>query len=65
MMYNVGAWQIIMFVLMVLLAVIPFWKLYSRAGFSGAWALLAVIPLAPIVLLWVIAFIRWPDVDRD
>lgn len=35
-------------------------RILMRAGFSGWWALLALIPLVNLVMLWVFAFIDWP-----
>ena len=48
--------------LLILLAVlvVPYWKLWSRTGHSGAWALLMLVPLANIISLWVLAFKEWP-----
>ncbi len=31
-----------------------------RAGFSGWWVLLSIVPVAGLVLLWMFAFARWP-----
>lgn len=46
------------------LAVIPYWKIWSRTGHSGAWSLLMIVPVANLVSLWVLAFKQWPAVDR-
>ncbi len=48
--------------LLILLAlvVVPYWKIWSRTGHSGAWGLLMLIPLANIISLWVLAFKDWP-----
>lgn len=46
------------------LAVIPYWKIWSRTGHSGAWALLMLVPLANLISLWVLAFKKWPAIDR-
>ncbi|MEM8569413.1 MAG: hypothetical protein AAGG56_00770 [Pseudomonadota bacterium] len=54
----------IMFLLFAAIAVIPFWKLWSRTGHSGFWGLLAVIPLANLIALWVLAFKKWPTDDK-
>ena len=35
-------------------------RVLSRAGFSGWWALLALVPILNLVMLWVFAFIDWP-----
>jgi hypothetical protein len=40
--------------------VVPSWRIVKKAGYAGAWSLLAVVPLLNIVLLWVFAFGRWP-----
>ena len=59
-----GGFGSIVFALVVLaLLVVPYWKLWSRTGHSGAWALLMLVPLANIVSLWVLAFKRWPALD--
>ena len=42
------------------LIIVPYWKLWSRTGHSGAWALLMLVPLANIISLWVLAFKEWP-----
>lgn len=40
---------------------IPFWALYSRAGLSRAWLLLAVVPLLGMMLLWLVLAVKdWP-----
>ena len=43
-----------------ILFVVPFWKIIKRAGLKPALALLALIPGGMLVLLWVIAFAKWP-----
>ena len=56
---------IIGFLVSAALLVVPFWMLLPRAGLAPQWALVAVIPLGAIVLLWILAFRRWPgDVAR-
>jgi hypothetical protein len=40
--------------------VVPFWKIIKRAGLKPALALLALVPGGMLVLLWVIAFAKWP-----
>ena len=43
-----------------LLLVVPFVRILRRAGRSGWWALLLLIPtFGWIILPWVIAFMRW------
>jgi hypothetical protein len=51
---------LVMFAIFAALAVIPFWKLWSRTGHSGFWGLLAIIPLVNVIALWILAFKKWP-----
>ena len=47
-------------VLWVLLTVVPFWKICSKAGFPGALSLLMLVPVANVILPFYIAFAEWP-----
>lgn len=46
--------------LWVVVIVLPFWKIFSKAGFSGWLSLLLLLPLVNLVVLYVVAFVRWP-----
>ena len=50
----------VLYLVGAILVVIPFWMILPRAGIASAWALVALIPIAPLVLLWVLALKRWP-----
>lgn len=39
--------------------VIPYWKIFSKAGFAGALSLLMLVPLVNLIMLYVIAFSEW------
>jgi uncharacterized membrane protein YhaH (DUF805 family) len=43
-----------------LVFIVPTWKIVSKAGYSGAWSLLAFVPLINVIMLWVFAFAKWP-----
>lgn len=44
-----------------LLVLVPLWIILRRAGFSGGWALLALLgPLGLLVALAILAFRPWP-----
>jgi len=47
-------------VLGVLLTVLPFWKICTKAGFPGALSLLMLLPIANVILLFYLAFAEWP-----
>lgn len=36
----------------------------GRAGRAPYWGLLMLFPVLQIVFFWVLAFIRWPRIDR-
>jgi hypothetical protein len=38
---------------------IPYWKIFSKAGFAGALSLLMIIPLVNLIVLYVVAFSEW------
>lgn len=44
----------------LIIAVIPCWKIVSKAGYNGAWSLLMLIPLVNLIMLYVFAFNTWP-----
>lgn len=43
-----------------ILLVVPFWRLYKRTGFKPVFSLIALVPGGIVVLLWVVAFAKWP-----
>lgn len=50
-----------MFTPLMALLVVPTWRILQRAGFNGAWSLLMLVPLVGFVVLWVLAFVKWPN----
>jgi len=54
-----GVWLLFTIVMLVL-AVIAWWKIFSKAGYSGALALLCFIPLVNIIVFFWFAFSEWP-----
>ncbi len=45
--------------------VIPFWKLLKRMGFKPIFALVVLVPGGILVLIWVIAFAKWPELADE
>jgi hypothetical protein len=45
---------------LIFVVVIPFWQIFKKAGFSPRLALLMVIPVVGWVLLYYLAFAKWP-----
>lgn len=43
---------------------IPIFRIIHRTGHSGWWCLLVFFPLLNWIGLWVLAYARWPAVDK-
>ncbi len=57
---GISIWQILIMLIWVIVFVVPFWRIFPRAGWPAALSLLMLVPLLNLVLLWVLAFKRWP-----
>jgi hypothetical protein len=52
---------LIVHVLMSLLLIVPTWRIFVRAGFSGALSLFHLVPLVgSFIVMAVLAFSTWP-----
>ena len=47
-----------------LVIVIPFWKITSKAGYSGWLSLLMIVPIVNLIYLYFIAFAKWPSIAK-
>ncbi len=65
MMNNIGLPSILMMVVYAAVVVVPFFQLWKRTGHSGWISLLMLIPIVNLVMLYVLAFKRWPSVDQE
>jgi uncharacterized membrane protein YhaH (DUF805 family) len=54
----------VIFLLVIPVMIVPYWKIFSKAGFSGWLALLMLIPAANLVVLYVVAFSEWKIPQR-
>ncbi len=50
------AWMLVMAAVFL----IPFWRICSKAGFSGWLSLFMLIPLVNLLFLYFLAFSDWP-----
>lgn len=50
--------------IIAVLAIFPLFRIITRTGHSGWWSLLAFVPGLNWICVWVLAFVRWPAVDR-
>ena len=61
---QMGFSGLIMFLIMAILIILPFWFIFSKAGHSRWLSLLMVVPMVNIVMLYFLAFSTWPN-QRD
>ena len=61
-MYAGHGW---MMLVIAILLVVPVWRICQRAGYPGWLGLLILVPLANLVLLYFLAFARWPARDKE
>jgi hypothetical protein len=57
---------VILFIVIIpiVITVIPYWKICTKAGFPGPLSLLMLVPIANIILLFYLAFADWPSLHQ-
>jgi uncharacterized membrane protein YhaH (DUF805 family) len=67
-MHSIGAPELLLILLIIILFVlvvlIPYWRIFSKAGFSPWLSLLMLVPLANIVMLYFLGFSDWPSLKE-
>ena len=53
----------ILFVIVFLL--IPYWRIFRRAGYPPALSLLMLVPLVNVVMIYYLAFAEWPSFKQS
>src|SRR5437588_4541690 len=63
---NTGAFtgiflsSVIFSLIAIIFAVVIYWRIFSKAGYSGALGLLMFVPIANIIVLCILTFGQWP-----
>lgn len=57
---GVGPFGALIMLMILALSVVAFWRIFAKAGYSGAWGLFALFPPVQIFLLLFLAFAGWP-----
>lgn len=52
--------NLLIMLIAAIIVVIPFWRIFSKAGYSGWLSILMVIPIVNIIMLYFLAFADWP-----
>ncbi len=59
-MFGLGFGELLVLLVVVVIYLVPAWKIVSKAGYSGALSILSLLPLVNLVALFVFAFSDWP-----
>jgi len=52
-------------VFLIVIMAIPIAKILGRLGFSKWWTIVYFIPFVNIIGIWMLAYARWPAVNRS
>jgi hypothetical protein len=63
---NIGLPEVLLILVIVVagfavILLVPYWRIFGKAGFSPALSLLMVIPVVNICMLYFLAFSDWPS----
>ena len=59
-MFGLGGPEVAAIVVLSLFVILPFWKIFSKAGFSRLMSIAMLIPLLNFVMLLFLAYSEWP-----
>ena len=58
---SLSGFHFLVIAVVAVVLIVPFWKIFPRAGWSAPLALLMIVPVLNWILLWILAFKKWPD----
>ena len=61
--YGLGeytVWHVALLAVLIFLWVFPLWRILGKAGYTPPISLFAIFPVLGMILLWWLAFARWP-----
>jgi hypothetical protein len=56
-MFTAG--QVVPYTVICILVIIPFWKIFKKAGFSPYISLFTIVPIVNVLTLYFVAFSDW------
>ncbi|MCB7134961.1 DUF805 domain-containing protein [Cellulosimicrobium marinum] len=61
-----GGAALVIYLVVALLFLVAYVRIIQKAGYSGWWILIALVPVVNVVMFLVFAFSRWPVLrERD
>jgi hypothetical protein len=64
-MNSLGFSELTLVLIVGVLTVLPFWKILSKAGYHPAWSLVVFIPILNVIVLYIFAFAKWPNLNQS
>ncbi len=61
---SLSIWQWLFVIFLIVVLSIPISRILTRIGYSKWWTIVYFIPFINIVGIWILAYSRWPAVDR-
>ncbi len=62
---NIGIAESLIIVAVIVLWVLPFWRIAAKAGYPGLISILMVLPLVNFAILYFLAYEDWPSLRRQ
>ena len=59
-MFGIGTSELVIIAVVSVIVVLPFWKIFAKAGFPGALSLTQLVPILNVIVLFYVAFVEWP-----
>ena len=63
-MFGLGTTELFVICFIFAIFILPFWKIFTKAGFPGWLSLFLLIPIANILVLFFLAFAEWPALKK-
>jgi hypothetical protein len=59
--YGIGPLHLLIVAAVI---IVPFWQIFSKAGYSGWLSFLMLLPFINLIALYVLAFSDWPALRK-
>lgn len=56
---------LLLYLAFLILTIVASVKILSKAGYSGWWILIAIVPVVNVIMFFVFAFSEWPVLRRQ
>jgi hypothetical protein len=60
---NLSLWHWIIVLAYIASVTVPFFRIFPRAGIPAWIGVFGVVPFVPLIFLWMLAFMKWPQDD--